>query len=44
MTQGDVFFFVKEAFEDAVLGPFSKAAKCFVNFGAAFVAGDVVGN
>jgi hypothetical protein len=44
MVQGDEFFFAEETFEEAVLSPLSKAAKGFVDFGATFVVGDVVGD
>lgn len=44
MFEGDAFFVGEKAFEDAVLGPFAKAAEGFVDFGAPFVVGDVVGD
>ena len=44
VAEGDEFFVVEEAFEDAELGPLSKAAEYFVDFGAAFVVGYVVGD
>ncbi len=44
MEQGDVFFFVEETFEEAVLSPFAEAAEGFVDFGATFVVRDVVGD
>ena len=44
MVQGDEFFFVEETFEEAVLSPLAEAAEGFVDFGATFVVGDVVGD
>lgn len=44
VTQGDKFFVGEKTFKDAVLGPFAKTAEEFVDFGAAFVVGDVVGD